>query len=178
MATDPRGVRAFDPPGFEIVRGERRYKVSPARLHARVQARMVVALAAWAQTRGEATVEWDIDVTLPGEEPTYFRPDIAFVSSRRLAECATLEQTLPHIAPELIIEVLSPNDREREVVEKIDIYLQAGTDVVLIADPAKRIVRVYDRSGERVMTQRDVFEHAALPGLRIDLAEVFPPPEP
>lgn len=175
MATEPLGVRVFDPPGFELVRGVRREKVSPARRHARVQAKLAAMLLAWGDGRGEVTVEWDIDLTEPGAKPTHFRPDIAYASHECLAACTTLHLTLPRIAPELIVEVRSPSDRESEIAEKIAIYLAQGTEVVIDADPETRTFHVADAHGLTSLPAPATFVHPALPGLRVDLDAVFPP---
>ncbi len=173
MATDPRQVRVFDPPAFEIVRGERRDKVSPSTRHAIVQMGIGVALAGWASGRGKALAEWDIDLTRPGEKPTHLRPDLAYASNERLAAADALRVNLPKIVPELIVEVRSPNDREREIAEKLAVYLDAGTSVVILADPDTRTFRVYDRDGTCELHAPATFEHPSLPGLRIDLAATF-----
>ncbi len=172
MATNPR-TRVFDPPAYEMVRGERRDKVSPSARHAIVQGGIANALFDWAHGRGKVLPEWDIDLTRPGEQPTHLRPDIAYASNERLAGADAMRVALPRIAPELIVEVRSPNDREPEIEEKVAIYLDAGTHVVIVADPLTRRFLLFDPSGSRELPAPAIFEHAALPGLTIDIAAVF-----
>ena len=73
-------------------------------------------------------------------------PDIAFVSAERFAPHANDTGFLP-LAPDLVVEVVSPHDRYSEVQEKIDAWLQAGTLVVLVADPRRQTMRRIDATG-------------------------------
>jgi Uma2 family endonuclease len=47
------------------------------------------------------------------------------------------------IAPELIVEVLSPDDRWSEVTEKMEDYFETGVARVWIVDPRARKLHVY-----------------------------------
>ena len=68
------------------------------------------------------------------------KPDIAFVSTARLPE--NRDQASP-IAPDLAVEVVSPSDVFRRVIEKAFAYLEAGTQMVWIVEPTSQTVRVY-----------------------------------
>ena len=46
-------------------------------------------------------------------------------------------------APDLAIEVLSPNDRRSEVEEKISDWLGAGARMVWLVDPEARTIAVH-----------------------------------
>ncbi len=47
------------------------------------------------------------------------------------------------VAPELVIEVVSPNDRWIEIVDKLEEYFAIGVVEVWIADPRKQEIRIY-----------------------------------
>ncbi|MDD9974270.1 MAG: Uma2 family endonuclease [Candidatus Poribacteria bacterium] len=68
------------------------------------------------------------------------KPDVAFVSTARLPE--NRNQASP-IAPDLAVEVVSPSDVFRRVIEKAFAYLEAGTQIVWIVEPTSQTVRVY-----------------------------------
>jgi Uma2 family endonuclease len=76
-------------------------------------------------------------------------PDACFVSHERLASVEPTRSYLP-LAPDLVVEVISPNDTFSEVESKIEAWLQAGTSVVLVADPASQTLRVY-RDGSKIL---------------------------
>jgi len=64
-------------PETEWVRGRARQKVSPARNHGRVAAKLSALLDTWAAGRGEVAVEWRFRVTVPGEPRRPLVPDIS-----------------------------------------------------------------------------------------------------
>jgi Uma2 family endonuclease len=75
-------------------------------------------------------------------EPRYRIPDICV-------------KALPHRAdpilekPDLVIEILSPDDRPAEVLRKIADYLQGGIPHIWIVDPYQRTVMEADATGFR-----------------------------
>ena len=67
------------------------------------------------------------------------------------------------LAPDLVVEVVSPSDSFSDVEAKAEQWLNAGTSVVIVADPSNLTLRVYEnatqvrilRSGE-TYSGRDV----------------------
>jgi Uma2 family endonuclease len=68
-------------------------------------------------------------------------PDVSFVSAARVptGEPAGFAE----FPPDLAVEVLSPDDRPRDVLDKIGEYLGAGVRLVWIIDPEKATAVVY-----------------------------------
>ncbi len=57
------------------------------------------------------------------------------------------------MAPDLVVEVLSPGDRPGAVLAKVADWLSAGSRLVWIIDPARRLARVYRVDGtEEIVT--------------------------
>lgn len=102
-------------------------------------------------------------VVVPGDKPTIRAPDAAFVSGANVERLGRTDKYWPE-APDLAVEVVSPGDSFSEVNEKALAWLDAGTRVVIVADPASRTVTVY-QPGE-VLTRRG--EEA------VDAGEVVP----
>jgi Uma2 family endonuclease len=75
-------------------------------------------------------------------EPRYRIPDICVKALPHRAE-PILEK------PDLVVEVLSPDDRPAEVLRKIADYLQAGIPHIWIVDPYQRTVMEADGHGFR-----------------------------
>ena len=73
---------------------------------------------------------------------TVIAPDVAFISRARHA---TIQDEVGFIemAPDLVVEVLSPNDRFSRVEAKALAWLDAGTPLVLLVDPEKETVHAY-----------------------------------
>src|SRR5919197_537753 len=73
-------------------------------------------------------------------------PDVSFWSRERLPEVP--EGYIP-IAPDLIVEVVSPSDHFSRVQTKVREYLQRGVRMIWVVDPEDRGVTVY-RSHQQV----------------------------
>jgi Uma2 family endonuclease len=99
--------------------------------------------------------------------------DVAFISNERLAQVQS--QSYLDVAPELIIEIMSPEDRWSDVMEKLEEYFAIGVQVIWVADPRRQQVYVY-RSLTQVerLTVEDVLSGGdLLPGFQVSVAELF-----
>lgn len=100
-------------------------------------------------------------------------PDVAFVSNARLP-AARVRRFFPG-APDLAVEVVSPDDRLSEVAAKVDQWLAAGASSVWVVDPPNRTIAVH-RAGNVVRLFRDADElrdEPLLPGFTLRLADLF-----
>jgi Uma2 family endonuclease len=99
--------------------------------------------------------------------------DVAYVSNERVAQIKS--QSYLDIAPELIVEVLSPDDRWDDVMDKLDEYFAIGVQLVWIADPKRQRVFVYHSPTdvERFTLNDHLTGGTVLPGLQVAVAEVF-----
>ncbi len=59
-------------------------------------------------------------------------------------------------APDLAIEVISPNDTFSEVEEKVLDWLAAGCKMVIVLDPRKRTTSVYHGPNAKLLTAEDL----------------------
>ena len=57
--------------------------------------------------------------------------------------------------------------------DKVAVLLRAGTDVVVVVNPRTKTVIAWDATRKRIFSGGETFEHAALPGLRFALPEMF-----
>lgn len=69
-------------------------------------------------------------------------PDAAFISQNRLS-ADEIPDGYIDLIPDLVVEVVSPNDRRREVREKVEEWLNAGVHLVWVLYPATRSAIVY-----------------------------------
>lgn len=72
--------------------------------------------------------------------------------------------------PYIVIEVLSPDDRARELVDKIDDYLEFGIENIWVVDPGRRRVTIETREGGRIC--RDTVDTSD-GKVSIPLSEIF-----
>jgi Uma2 family endonuclease len=99
--------------------------------------------------------------------------DLAYVSP----EVAALEPSAPYFAgpPVLAVEILSPSDKQEEIDEKIQLYLETGVSIVWVVHPRFKTITVYQPHAEPTMFSGDAELTAEphLPGLRISLPDLF-----
>lgn len=110
-----------------------------------------------------------------GRDPdVVLMPDVAFVRAERLPEAAEREGIMP-IAPDLVVEAVSPTDRAADIEEKVGLYLAGGVAVVWVAEPRRRTVTVH-RPGEPAVVVgggEELDGGDLLPGFRLPVVEVF-----
>src|SRR5690349_1565335 len=86
---------------------------------------------------------------LASDPDTVRGPDIAFIRSDRLPDPEPAG--FPDFAPDLVAEVLSPGDRPGEILAKVADWLSAGTRLVWVVDPLRRVARVYRQDGSETI---------------------------
>ena len=79
------------------------------------------------------------------------------------------------VAPDLAVEVLSPGDRPRYVLDKVGEYLEAGVRLVWVIDPRKARAVVYRSLSEvRELGPNDALEgEDVLPGFACPLRDIL-----
>ncbi|HEY5865262.1 MAG TPA: Uma2 family endonuclease [Candidatus Tectomicrobia bacterium] len=110
------------------------------------------------------------------DDPTRVRfPDGAFIRSGRLPNDAPPRGHI-RVVPELVLEVVSPNDLAWEVDMKVTEYLQAGVPLVWVFYPDTRTVSVYRANGKaaRLGVGETLSGVEVLPGFTCLVADVFP----
>ena len=112
--------------------------------------------------------------TLQRNPDTVRAPDAAFVAKDRMPQGETPDGYLA-LAPDLAIEVISPNDRPRAVREKVADWLNAGTRLVWVIYPASRTVTVHrPPSSVEELGGEDTLDGAeVIPGFSCVLGELF-----
>ncbi|MCA9142425.1 MAG: Uma2 family endonuclease [Planctomycetaceae bacterium] len=112
------------------------------------------------------------------DDPTKVRkPDVSFIQASRLAAS---QRPTGHcqIAPDLAVEVVSPNDLFEDVSRKVDEYLAAGVRLVWVIDPKAERVFIYrhDESAT-ILTNKDSLDgEDVVPGFLCAIADLFKPP--
>ena len=147
---------------YERVDGEMR--VSPAGgRHGAVIVRLTIRLGAFVAERKLGHVfESSTGFRWPGrkaDRPDNVRvPDLSFVAAGRFPD-EREPVGFPTLAPDLAVEVLSPNDRRGDVMEKVGEYLDVGTRLVWVIDPEKRTAAAYrSLTDVRVIGEADVLD--------------------
>jgi Uma2 family endonuclease len=119
----------------------------------------------------------------PGRPNLVRRPDVSFLRLGRLPNEELPEGHL-RTAPDLAVEVVSPNDLYYEVEEKIKEYRSAGVSLIWVIVPPTRtvLVRRLDGTAAEVGENGELDGEQIVPGFRCRVADLFrratPPTQP
>ena len=165
-------------PALEWIRGRVVQKMTPQSPHSLAQGRFFTALDGWAQAHrgGRAGTEWDFALAPPGESRRPLVPDVAYVSYERIPRDVLSKTGIPRVAPDVMVEVLSPGDRKKDVEEKIRVYFACGTSLVFLVDPKKKTVVARTPSDARIFGHADTLTHDALPQFVMPVSTLFEQP--
>lgn len=158
----------------ELVEGEIIMKSPTGWIHGKYEWRLGDALGTYVKGN-------PIGVVLVGEAGVYTRRnpdtvrgvDVAFMSHGRLAQVKS--QSYLDVAPELVVEIMSPDDRWTEVKQKLREYFAIGVILVWVVDPGDKTVSVYrSLDNVRVLGEGDVLTgDEVLPGFSLSIAHLF-----
>ena len=133
---------------YELVLGELRVMSPAGWRHGNVVSNLHELLASYVK-------QYDLGMMFGAEtgfrlarDPDTVRaPDIAFIAKENVPSTMPQEAFWPG-APDLAVEVLSPDDRRGEVDEKIEAWLTAGTTAVWVVDPKLKTVTQYEAANQ------------------------------
>jgi Uma2 family endonuclease len=158
----------------ELVRGRLVVREPGGYTHGRVAANILGKLSAHLEhTRTGQLFAAETGFTLARGPDTVRAPDLAYVRRERLLDPEP--RGFPDLAPDLVVEVLSPDDRPGEVLAKVADWLSAGTPLVWIIDPQRRSVRVYraDGTADLLTADRALDGEGVLPGFSCPLEQIL-----
>lgn len=156
---------------YEVVDGELR--MSPAGLpHKRIVARLLARLGTFVEARKLGDVLGsNVLYVLPSGNKR--GPDASFIEAARAA--GVRDAIFPNLAPDLAVEILSPGQSPRRMLDKVGEYLEAGVRLVWVIDPATRTATVYRSLADvRHVAGTDALDgEDVLPGFRCVLADLL-----
>ena len=143
----------------ELVRGQLVLREPPGSWHGGVAANLAYFLADFVRRlRLGLVFAQDTGFKIASDPDTVRAPDVAFVARERTG--AIRARGYAELAPDLLAEILSPDERPAEVLAKVADWLGAGTKLVWVIDPERSEARVYRRDGSLSILQ----EHDSLDG--------------
>ena len=147
----PEGVRA------ELIDGEIYYMATPTRTHQKIVGEMYLAVAGFVRSHGGACEVYipPYAVYLNADNSIYLEPDLA---------------------PDWVVEVVSPSSKRMDYLLKLFKYRTAGVREYWIINPEKRIVSVYSwiegHESADMYSFGDEIPSGIYPDLKIRLADV------
>jgi Uma2 family endonuclease len=157
----------------ELVRGRLVIREPAGWRHGAVAMNLAARLAQHVDLTGAGQLlAAETGFTLARNPDTVRAPDIAFVRRERLPSDTT---GFAELAPDLVVEVLSPDDRPGEVLAKVADWLDAGALRVWVIDPERRIARVYRQDGTETIVEAggSLQGEDVLPGFSCTLASIL-----
>jgi len=157
----------------ELIDGVMQPVAPIAESHWDVGGRILIRVGSFAEQHGLGRTGGERGYLLRTNPDTVLAPDISFVSTERMAHGDTRAFTA--MAPDLVVEVMSPANTPPEMLRRTAIYLEAGVRLVWIVDPATRLLVAHTPEGvSRTFGPDDVVDGGdVLPGFTLALADLF-----
>jgi Uma2 family endonuclease len=160
----------------EIIDGEHFVSPSPKTRHQAIARTLITRFATFLQESSLGRVyPAPLDVVL--SETDVVEPDLVYVSEQRRA---IITEDNIRGAPDLLVEIVSDSSRRTDEIVKRKLYERFGIGEYWIIDPLLEAVKVYRRvEGSFVRVAElsaeagDALTTPLLPGLRIDLPDLF-----
>lgn len=159
---------------YELVEG-RLIRMSPTgSVHGLIASRLAAALTTWVEQHDLGWVFVETGFHLAVDPDTVRAPDVSFVAKHRILS-GGIPRAYWQGAPDLAIEVLSPDDSPAEMDEKVREYLGRGTQAVWVVDPDARTVIIHasDRPPKTLKEPESIDGGLVVPGFRCSLAQIF-----
>ena len=159
----------------ELVRGELRTMPPPGFRHEEIALQVALQLGGFVKAHRLGRAVGGPGFRLERHPDTVRAPDFAFIAAGRLP-AGPPPIAYPDLAPDLVVEVVSPGDTATEVQAKIEEWLRAGVRLALVLFPDTRSVAAYRNANDiRLLGPDDVLEIGdVLPGFTCQVRELFP----
>jgi Uma2 family endonuclease len=157
---------------YELVDGEIRMSPAGSR-HGAVSVKVAAKLLAFATNQRLGHVfDSSTGFRLPGGNVR--SPDVSFVARGRF-EGDEVPEGLSPVPPDLAVEVLSPDDRPRAILDKVGEYLESGVRLIWVIDPSARTATVYRSLNDvrRLGSDNALDGFDVLPGFRCLVSDVL-----
>jgi Uma2 family endonuclease len=158
----------------ELVRGSLVVSEPPGTFHGKLSARLLLLVGGFVEAHGLGEVfAQDTGFKIASRPDTVRAPDLAFVDADRLSRIAP--RGYAAVAPDLVAEILSPDDGPADVAAKINEWLAAGVRLAWVFDADRGTAHVHRPDGTVSLIDADgvLDGEAVLPGFECRLKEVY-----
>ncbi len=159
----------------ELVKGEVIDVPPPSFLHGVVCGNVAFALGTHVRPRALGRITINDSGVVTERDPDSVRgADVAYFSYERLPKHVT-PRVYPEVPPELVFEVMSPDDVFRDVMAKVDEYLAAGVLLVYVIDLTREQAMLFQKGtlGTLFGPADEMTFPGVLPDLRIPVGPLF-----
>lgn len=148
---------------YELIDGEVFLLASPGFMHQKVIAKMLTSMSIWFKGKKCMPLTAPFDITLERSKDNIcvVQPDIIVICDVDKVDVKDRYKGIPTIA----VEVLSQSTKSRDMVKKLDLYMQTGIKEYWIVDTNKKEAYVYSfgkNSGEYYINNYEAFKSGEL----------------
>jgi len=171
-------LRALPEDGYlhEVVNGELVMRPKNDSYHGDICAELLTALRTFARTNRLGAV-WDSSTGFWMFTRNCRAPDVSFVSKERLIRMGFKRSTRKFFpgAPDLAVEILSPNNARAEIDQALKEFFASGTQIAWVINPDFECVEVCHAPDKRELlgVGADLQGEHLLPGFRYPVADLF-----
>ena len=157
---------------YELIRGVLIKRMPAGDRHGDAAAWTAVEFGTYVRANDYGSVRAEIGYKLESDPDTVRAPDVSWISPENTREPIP---GYPEGAPDLAVEVKSPNDSRPEMFAKAQMWIGYGTRIVLALDPAPVTVTVYRPNTEPVtLGEEDTLDLGdLLPGFSCPVWRLF-----
>jgi Uma2 family endonuclease len=159
---------------FELVRGRLLVREPPGTRHGVIAAELLYRVSAFVRRHSLGVVcAQNTGFKIRSNPDTVRAPDLAFTASDRVA-CIP-DRGYAELAPDMVSEVLSPDEAPGEVLAKVADWLDAGTMLAWIIDAKRFEARVYRADGSLSILDANgsLDGEAVIPGFACSVREIL-----
>ncbi|MDP9375104.1 MAG: Uma2 family endonuclease [Chloroflexota bacterium] len=167
----------LDDTRYELIEGELSVAKQPHWNHQLIGFVLGAALLDWSLRTGLGVANIAPGLIFSAEDNV--APDVVWISQTRLTQGLGDDGKL-RVAPELVVEVLSPGatNERRDREAKLKLYALRGAEEYWIVDWRARTVEVYRRAGDllqpaRTLTDADTLTSPLLPGFSYPVGDLW-----
>jgi Uma2 family endonuclease len=158
----------------ELIRGRLVVSEPPGTNHGRVAARLAMLVGVFVHRHelGDVFAQ-DTGFKIESNPDTVRAPDLAFVARARRTQLT--RRGYSALAPDLVAEIISPDDSPGKVLAKISAWLEAGVRLAWVIDPERSTAQVYRPDGSVALVAADGMLEGedVLPGFTCTLADIL-----
>ncbi len=161
---------------YELIDGEVYLLTSPSYDHQAILGELHAILHTWFKGKPCRPLFAPFDVTLykSADNINIVQPDILVVCDKDQIDNKGKYRGVPT----LVVEVISPSTRRKDMLKKLDLYMQTGIQEYWLIDPDKQAVYFYVfAAGDFADTQAyigdAILQSRCFPGLEIRLPDIF-----
>ena len=162
----------------ELIKGIiKKMSPAPSRMHQTVSVEILGIFREFFKNQSCNLYHAPFDVRLPvpskKKDTTVVQPDICVVCDE-----SKLDELGCNGSPDLIVEIISPNNSKHDTVTKYNLYEEAGVLEYWIVDPINRMILVYilengKYRGLNPFAENMIIESYAIKGLKVAVDDVF-----